>query len=94
MKIEHESREDNGRFYIKENNEKLAEMIYHKPDKNTLLITHTEVDQSMEGKGIGKQLIAAAVEYARSSAYTIMATCPFAKKILERMKDYADVYIS
>ncbi len=92
MKIEHESREDNGRFYIKENNENLAEIIYSKPDTNILLITHTEVDPSMEGKGIGKQLVAAAVEYARKNSFTIKATCPFAKKILERTKEYADVY--
>lgn len=94
MKIEREEIENTGRFYINENKTTLAEILYTRPNKNTLLITHTEVDESMEGKGIGKQLVVATVEYARNNSFTIKATCPFAKKILDRTKEYADVYAS
>ena len=94
MKIEREEIENTGRFYINENNTTLAEMLYTTPNIHTLLITHTGVDESMEGKGIGKQLVAAAVEYARNNSFTIKATCPFAKKNLDRTKEYADVYAS
>jgi uncharacterized protein len=94
MKIEREEIENSGRFYINENNETLAEMLYTRLNANTFLITHTEVDESLEGKGIGKQLVAAAVEYARNNSFTIKVTCPFAKKVLDRTKEYADVYTS
>ena len=92
MNIEQEETGNTGRFYVKENNITLAEMLYTKYGANILLVTHTEVDESLEGKGIGKLLVAAAVEYARNNSFIIMATCPFAKKVLERTKEYADVY--
>ena len=92
MEIKNEVLEKTGRFYIEKHNDILAEMIYQFPDKNTLLIVHTEVDESLEGKGIGKQLVAEAVEYARNNRLRLSATCTFAKKVLSRSKQYADVY--
>ena len=67
-------------------------MVYHFIDINTFVITHTEVEEILEGKGIGRQLVAAAVDYARKHSYKIKAICPFAKKVLDRSPEYADVY--
>lgn len=92
MEIKNEAFEKTGRFYIEKNDETTAEMYYQLPDKNTLLIVHTEVDESLEGKGIGKQLVAAAVDYARNNSLRVIATCSFAKKVLDRTKEFADVY--
>ena len=92
MKIKNEAFEKTGRFYIEKNNVTTAEMDYQLPDKNTLLIVHTEVDESLGGKGIGKQLVAAAVDHARNNSLQISATCPFAKKVLEGTKEFADVF--
>lgn len=92
MKIEQERVNNGGRFFITENNETLAEMIYNLPEKDTMLITHTEVDESLSGHGIGKQLLTAAVDYARQNHLIIKATCKFAKAILEKTPAYNDVY--
>jgi len=92
MDIKNEIVDGTGRFYIEANYENVAEMDFQLPDKNTLLIVHTEVDGTLEGRGIGRQLVAAAVEYARENSMQIKATCSFAKKVLERAKEFADVY--
>ena len=92
MEIKNEVLDKTGRFYIEKNNETIAEMDYQFPDKNTLLIVHTEVDESLEGQGIGKELVAAAVDYARKNSFSLTATCVFAKKVLDRTKEFADVY--
>jgi predicted GNAT family acetyltransferase len=68
--------------------------VYHFIDTTTFVITHTEVDETLEGKGIGKQLVAAAVDYARKHSFKIKATCLFAKKVLDRSPQFADVYIA
>ena len=92
MEIKNEIHGVTGRFYIEENNKTVAEMDYQMPDKNTLLIVHTEVDDSLEGKGVGKHLVAAAVDHARKNSLMVKATCPFAKVVLTRTKEYADVF--
>lgn len=91
MNIQHEKAGNTGRFYIEENNKTVAELDYQLKDKN-LLVLHTEVDDSLEGKGVGRELVAAAVEYVRNNALRINATCPYAKKVLDRAKEFADVY--
>lgn len=92
MQIEQETHEKAGRFFIRKNNHTIAEMDYELPSKNILLITHTEVNESIAGKGIGKQLVSAAVGYARDNHFVIKATCSFAQAVLEETNDFADVY--
>ena len=91
MNIQHESAENTGRFYLEENNTTLAELDYQLKNK-TLLILHTEVDKNLAGKGVGRELVAAAVDYVRNNSLTINATCPYAKKVLDRTPEVADVY--
>ncbi len=92
MEIKQENLGVNDRFYIEDDNNTLAEMVYHFINATAFVITHTEVDETLEGKGIGRQLIAAAVDYARKNSFKIKATCPFAKKVLDRSPKFADVY--
>ena len=92
MYIKQETLGNIGRFYIEEANNILAEMDYQFTDKDTLLIVHTQVDDSLGGKGVGRHLVAAAVDYARKNSLTIKATCSFAKKVLDRTPEFADVY--
>ena len=94
MDIKQQIKENGGRFYIEENNDSKAELDFELHDKNFLLIKHTEVDKSHAGKGIGKQLVSAAVKYARDNSIKIKATCSFAKALLDKTIEFADVYIA
>jgi predicted GNAT family acetyltransferase len=49
---------------------------------NRMIITHTEVPETLRGKGIAKQLVAFAVKYARKNGIEIVAECDYANRFL------------
>jgi uncharacterized protein len=60
---------------------------------NMIFLMHTEVPESMEGKGIGSALASHALEYARSNNMKAKVYCAFVKKYLERHREYDDVVV-
>jgi len=84
MVIQQSDNGKGGSFYIKEGDEQLAEMTYRWQDDHVFVIDHTEVSEKLEGKGVGKQLVHAAVEFARANEHKIVPVCPFAKRSGEK----------
>jgi uncharacterized protein len=87
-RIEHGSK---GAFIIKVNDERLAEMTYSKAGDTLIIIDHTDVSDALRGKGAGKQLVQAAVEYARENQIKILPLCPFAKSVFDKTPEFNDV---
>jgi uncharacterized protein len=78
-------------FYVGQDGAVLAEMVYSLPTPQKMIIEHTEVDDSLGGKGVGKQLVATAIEYARTHNIKIIPLCPYAKSVLDRTPEWQDV---
>ena len=57
----------------------------------SLIIEHTQTFPGHEGRGVGKRLVIAAVEWARANGQQLMPLYPFARQILDRFPEYADV---
>lgn len=91
MLIQHKLVGSKGIFFVGNDGAFLAEMVYTKPSADKIIIEHTEVDESLAGKGIGKQLVATAVEYARNHQLKIIPLCSFAKAIFDKEEDFNDV---
>lgn len=92
MNIEHRPGEHKGRFVITEDGKELGEMTYVVSGPDRITIDHTEGFPGSEGKGVGRKLVMASVEYARANGLKIIPLCPFAKKVFERNADeLADV---
>lgn len=92
MDIENSFDGKKGRFFIQENGQTLAEMVYTLAAPITMIIEHTEVGDKLSGKGAGQQLLQKAVEYAREHQYKILPLCPFAKAVMEKKRElYQDV---
>jgi len=91
MKIVRKEHGRRGAFYIEKDGEWIAEMTYQREGVRKIVIDHTEVDDSLKGKGIGNKLVEAAVIYTRRENLLIKPVCPFAKKVLESSEDYEDV---
>jgi len=91
MKIQNKETDSKGEFFIEENGQRLALMTYSKAGADKIIIDHTEVDASLKGKGIGKDLVAEGVKYARENNLKIIPLCPFAKAEFDKHADYADV---
>ncbi len=91
MDIHHEITGTKGSFSISDQETILAQMTYSKAGDDLIIIDHTEVSDALSGKGIGKQLVNAAVEYARKESIKIMPLCSFAKAIFRKDESIRDV---
>ncbi len=59
--------------------------------KEQMVINHTQVFDGFEGQGIARQLVMAAVDFARKEGRKIMPVCSYAKAVLTRTDEYHDV---
>ena len=92
MEILQDEHGRNGAFYIEEDGEWIAELTYVKsPDGKTITIDHTQVDEKLRGQGVGEELVARAVNFAREKGFKIKPLCPYARKIMGRTSEYQDV---
>jgi uncharacterized protein len=93
MLIQHKLVGSKGMFYVGQDGAILAELVYTKPFKDKMIIEHTEVDESLSGKGIGLQLVHTAVDYAHTHQMKIIPLCPFAKSVFDRKPEFRDVLV-
>ncbi len=94
MTIHHEDNGSKGRFYIGEVKKPDGEMTYVWAGAESFIIDHTEVGESLKGQGAGKQLVMAAVGFAREKNIKIIPLCPFAKSVFQKVVEIRDVYKS
>ena len=53
-----------------------------------IAFTHTEVDESCEGRGFGSRLAAGALEDARQAGLAVVPLCPFIAHYIEQHPEY------
>ncbi|HEX8334615.1 MAG TPA: GNAT family N-acetyltransferase [Segetibacter sp.] len=90
MNIQHDEQEQAGKFFIEEGSKTVAWMTYTVKSGN-MVIEHTFVDESLRGKDVGARLVGEGVKIARQKNMKIVPVCTYAKKLLERSKEYDDV---
>jgi len=79
-------------FVIREQNEKLAEMVFSVED-SLMTVYHTEVYPTAKEKGLGKTLLEAMVAHARSNGWKVIPFCVFVNSQFRRHPElYADVW--
>lgn len=66
-------------------------MTYTWAGEERFIIDHTEVEEAYNGKGVGKEMVLAAVDFARKQGKKIIALCPFAKATFQKNKELRDV---
>jgi uncharacterized protein len=91
MEIQNRNDGKRGAFFIEDEGKEIALMHYTFAGPGKIIIDHTEVNGAYEGKGLGRKLVKAGVDYAREQHIKILPLCPFAKKIFSITPDYADV---
>jgi predicted GNAT family acetyltransferase len=80
-----------GMFFVENNGNILAEMVYSMPSPEKMIIEHTEVSDELKGQNVGYQMVHTAVEYARTNHIKIVPLCPFANSVFKKKPEYADV---
>ena len=71
----------------------VGEMTYQRPTPERILIDHTRVFEGFEGKGIARQMVLAAVDFARAHNRQIIPVCSYAKTFLHRTDEYKDILV-
>ncbi|GAB3885175.1 GNAT family N-acetyltransferase [Spirosoma agri] len=67
---------------------KLSIVVYQNVDDETLALTHTEVDPSLEGKGVGSHLVEGVLTYVEQNNLKIVPLCPFISVYIKRHPDW------
>ncbi|MDQ2850510.1 MAG: N-acetyltransferase [Actinomycetota bacterium] len=78
------------RYEISRDDDILGFAAYQKTDQ-LVVFTHTEVDPSVEGQGIGGQLVREALDHVRSLDLLVLPVCPFVQAWMNRHPEYADL---
>ena len=100
--IQHKETEKNGVFeaWMRATEEgactepvQVGEMTYQRPTPERILIDHTRVFDGFEGKGIARQMVLAAVDFARTNNRQIIPVCSYARALLTRTDEYKDILV-
>ena len=91
VEIKHTNNESKGVFELYYDVRKAGLMTYSWAGDDKFIIDHTEVDEAYGGKGLGKDLVKAGVEYAREKNVKVIPLCPFAKKVIAKTPEFQDV---
>lgn len=81
-----------GVFISAENGTQAGLMTYTWAGEDRFIIDHTEVSKGFNGRGVGKELVMAAVYFAREHKKKIIPLCPFAKNFFDKTPEIRDVF--
>ena len=73
--------------------EQVVGEILYRLTPDALVLLHTEVLPSLEGKGLGAQLVAGALDDIRARGLHVVAVCPFVRAYIRRHRDYGDLVV-
>lgn len=91
MEITRHEKDHKGRFVASIEGKQAGFMTYTWAGNQKFIIDHTEVDSAYAGKGIGKKLVMAAVDFAREKKVKVIPLCPYAKKVFDRDESTHDL---
>lgn len=71
----------------------LAVAEYRMPSRSVMRLTHTEVPQALEGRGIAGALAKAAMAHARAHQLKIDPQCPYMRAYMEKHPETHDLRV-
>jgi len=81
-----ENNQDDQAFEMNINGE--IAFIGYEDDGDAYILTHTEVPESLEGKGVGSALVLKTLNYIESEGRKIDARCPFVVSYIKRHPEW------
>lgn len=71
--------------------EQLAGVLEYIPLQGKIIATHTEIDEALEGRGVGSQLVAGTLDQLRGDGRHVQPLCPYVTAYLRKHPEYDDV---
>lgn len=91
IEVKQKNDEKHGSFEALIEGKRAGLMTYTWAGEDRFIIDHTEVEEAHNGKGVGKEMLIKAVEFAREKDKKIIPLCPFAKATFQKNEDLRDV---
>jgi predicted GNAT family acetyltransferase len=66
-------------------------LIRYRVEPGVVVLVHTEVDEAVEGTGVGSQLVRGALDDLRARDLRLVPLCRFVAAYLRRHPEYADL---
>ena len=67
----------------------LLGQIRYRTEPGLVVLVHTDVDNSVEGSGVGSALVAGALDDIRSRGLRVVPVCPFVAAYIRRHPEYS-----
>lgn len=69
----------------------LAVAAYDLEEPNRIVFTHTEVPESLSGRGIAGAIVKYGLDYAREKNLTVVPQCSYVAAFVKRHSEYQDL---
>ncbi|EJL71251.1 GNAT family N-acetyltransferase [Chryseobacterium populi] len=93
IEVKQNNDEKHGSFEAFIDGNRAGLMTYTWAGDERFIIDHTEVGEDYNGQGVGKEMVLAAVDFARKEGKKVIALCPFAKATFQKNEDLQDVLV-
>jgi uncharacterized protein len=69
----------------------VGEIRYRRPDEQTVVLVHTDVDPSRKGEGLGAVLARGALDDIRARGQRVVPLCPFVASYIRGHPEYDEL---
>lgn len=85
-KVSIEREELNGvhEFVLRIDGERLGFLEFTRPDVGVMRIEYVEVSPQLRGTGLGRQLVARAIDFAKEAKLRVVPICGYARTVITR----------
>ena len=83
---------DRTRYVLKRGDQVIGSSYYETGPRGELVITHTEIDEELQEKGLGSKLARGMLDDIRTSTDAkVVAKCPFTFRFIQTHDEYQDL---
>jgi len=86
-------RPDERRYELIVEGKSAGELVYRDRGGGVLALLHTEVDPTLQRRGLGSALVAGALDDARVRGLRVVPICPFVEAFVRDRPEYADLVV-
>jgi predicted GNAT family acetyltransferase len=86
-------RPDERRYELLLSGKHAGELVYRDRGANVVVFLHTEVDPTLQRRGLGSALVAGALNDVRERGLRVVPLCPFVEAYIRRHPSYVDLVV-
>ena len=80
---------EKSRYELRADERVIGEAVYRRPqDGNRIVMTHVEVEPSLNGRGYGSRLVEEALQDVSRQGLTVVPVCPFVSYYIEQHPEH------